>query len=350
MPTAAQLALELEGRLDGEGTAEITSVAGLREAGPNDLSFLNNPKYSGLLAKTNAGAVLVSETWQGEAHTTLIRVKNPDAAFAQATLKFRPPPVEHAPGIHPTALIHAEALLGPNAHIGAHVVIEKGAEIGENAVILPGVFIGEEVTIGNDVLLHVGAVLREHVILGDRVIVHNHAVIGSDGFGYSVDENGVRTKVPQVGTVRIGNDVEVGAHVCVDRARFGETRIGNGVKIDNLVQIAHNVVVGDHAVLVSQVGISGSTVVGPHAILAGQVGVAGHLTIGEHAVVGAQGGVTKDVAPKTYVWGTPATPFEKYSKSLAQVNRLPKLQKKVAELEAKLTALEAKLGKGPRDT
>jgi UDP-3-O-[3-hydroxymyristoyl] glucosamine N-acyltransferase len=336
-----ELARFLEGELVGTAEVPITSVAGLREAGPSDLSFLNNPKYAKLLKETRAGAVLVSKTWEGEHACALIRVENPDAAFAKATELFRPAPVKRLPGIAASAVIGKEVVLGEDAHIGENVVIGDGTFIGDRCVIHPGVVIGECVRIGSDAVLHAGAVLREHVILGDRVIIHNNAVIGSDGFGYSVDSNGVRTKVPQVGIVRIGDDAEIGACVCVDRARFGETRIGNGVKIDNLVQIAHNVVVHDHAVIVSQTGISGSSVVGKHAILAGQVGVAGHLTIGEHAVVGAQGGVTKDVQPKTYVWGTPAQPFDQYSKSLAHVSRLPKLQQKLAALEKRLADLES---------
>lgn len=347
MPTAAEIAGLLDGELTGPPDTPISSVAGLREAGPTDLSFLNNPKYNGLLRQTRAGAVLVRRDWEGECHAALIRVDNPDAAFAKITERFRPPPVSRLPGVDPSAKIAETAKLGQDVHIGPNVVVGEGARIGDRSVLLAGVVVGEGVKIGADALLHAGAVVREHVTLGDRVILHNNTVVGSDGFGYSVDENGVRTKVPQVGSVRLGDDVEIGANCCVDRARFGETRIGNGVKIDNLVQIAHNVVVGDHAVIVSQVGISGSSVVGEKAILAGQVGVAGHLTIGANAVVGAQGGVTKDVPPATYVWGTPAQPFEKYSKSLAQVSRLPKLQKRVAELEAKLETLSSQMASIP---
>lgn len=338
---AAFLGAELHAPSPDPAAPPITSVAGLREAGPGDLSFLSNSKYSKWLSQTRAGAVLVTRDWQGEHTVPLLRVDNPDAAFAKATELFRPAPIPRPPGIAPSAVIHPTALIGPDAHIGPNAVIGANSRIGARCQIHPGVLIGDAVTLGDDVILHAGAVLRDHVIIGHRVIIHNNAVIGSDGFGYSVDDKGIRTKVPQVGTVRIGDDAELGACVCVDRARFGETRIGNGVKIDNLVQIAHNVVIHDHAVLVSQTGISGSTVIGKHAILAGQVGVAGHLTIGEHAVVGAQGGVTKDVPPKTYVWGTPAQPFDTYSKSLAHVSRLPKLQQKLAVLEARLARLEA---------
>lgn len=338
--TLRELAELLEAELEGGDHAPITSVAGLREAGPSDLSFLNNPKYAKLLKETRAGAVLVSTSWQGEHRPPLLRVANPDAAFAKATELFRPAPVRRMPGIAPSAVIAPDALIGKEVHVGENAVIGAGVRIGDRCEIHAGVVIGDQARIGSDGVIHAGAVLREHVILGDRVIIHNNAVIGSDGFGYSVDAAGIRTKVPQVGIVRIGDDVEIGACVCVDRARFGETRIGNGVKIDNLVQIAHNVVIQDHAVIVSQTGISGSSVVGRHAILAGQVGVAGHLTIGDHAVVGAQGGVTKDVSPKTYVWGTPAQPFEHYSKSLAHVARLPKLQQKLSDLEARIAELE----------
>ncbi|MGA0369066.1 MAG: UDP-3-O-(3-hydroxymyristoyl)glucosamine N-acyltransferase [Kiritimatiellia bacterium] len=268
-------------------------------------------------------------------------MENPDAAFAEVCRIFCPPPVRYSEGIHPTAVISESAKLGKGLHIGPHVVIEEGAEIGDGSVLLAAVLISQNARVGEGCLFHAGAVLRENVVVGNRVILHNHVVIGSDGFGYTVENDGSRTKVPQVGIVRLGDDVEIGAHSCVDRARFGETRIGNRVKVDNLVQIAHNVVIEDDVVLVSQVGISGSTVVKKNAILAGQVGVAGHLTIGEKSVVGAQGGVTKDVPPGTYVWGTPATEFKKYSKTLSNLNRLGKLQERVAALEAKLAAQDS---------
>lgn len=338
-----ELASLVGGVVEGDGSTMLQSVAGLREAAPGDLSFLSNAKYGKLLSQTRASAVLVGRDWQGETGATLVRVDNPDVAFTKATEFFRPPPVICTPGIHATATIDETASLGVDVHVGANAVISAGAVIGDRCVIQAGSFIGEQASLGEDCEIRAGAVVREHVILGDRVIVHNNSVIGSDGFGYTVDDKGVRTKVPQVGTVRVGNDVEIGACVCIDRARFGETRIGNGVKIDNLVQIAHNVIVGDNVVLVAQVGISGSTVVEPHAILAGQVGVAGHLTIGKGAVVGAQGGVTKDVPPGTYVWGTPAVPFEKVSRNISNLNRYPKLQARVEALEAQIRELRGDL-------
>lgn len=336
----SEIAKKLGGDLSGDGMLEIHSVGGLHEAVAGQISFFSNPKYRKLLQSTSASAVLVPRDWKEEAPCTLIRVDHPDGAFAEVCRIFCPPPVSYHPGIDPTAVISGMATLGADVHIGPYVVIEKGAVLGDKCVLLAGVLVSENAQVGEGSLLHAGAVLRENVVVGKRVILHNHVVIGSDGFGYTVESDGSRSKVPQVGIVRLGDDVEIGAHSCVDRARFGETRIGNRVKIDNLVQIAHNVVIGDDVVLVSQVGISGSTVVGKNAILAGQVGVAGHLTIGEKSVVGAQGGVTKDIAPGTYVWGTPATEFKKYSKTLSNVNRLGKLQERVAALEAKLAELD----------
>lgn len=341
----AELAREVGGTVVGNPDLDIQSVGGLHEAVAGQISFFSNPKYRKLLHSTAASAVLVPTSWEeAVAGPTLIKVDNPDAAFAAVCKIFCPAPVSYPPGIHPSAVIAQTAVLGKELHIGPHVVIEDGAVIGNRSVLLAGVLVSENARMGQGCLLHAGAVLRENVIMGDRVILHNHVVIGSDGFGYTVENDGSRTKVPQVGIVRLGDDVEIGAHSCVDRARFGETRIGNRVKVDNLVQIAHNVVIEDDVVLVSQVGISGSTVVKKNAILAGQVGVAGHLTIGEKSVVGAQGGVTKDVPPGSYVWGTPATDFKKYSRSLSHINRLEKLLERVTALEAKLPELQTPEG------
>ena len=331
-----QIAEMLNGEVLGDAEVEIHAVGGLHEAVQGQISFFSNPKYRKLLQSTSASAVLVPQDWEEEVSAVLIRVENPDAAFAAVCKEFCPPPVSYPPGIHPTAVVSDQAVLGEDLHIGPHVVIEAGAEVGTGSVLLAGVLISENAKLGEGSLLHAGAVLRENVVVGKRAILHNHVVIGSDGFGYTVENDGSRTKVPQVGIVVLGDDVEIGAHTCVDRARFGETRIGHRVKVDNLVQIAHNVVIEDDVVLVSQVGISGSSVVKKNAILAGQVGVAGHLTIGEKAVVGAQGGVTKDVPAASYVWGTPATDFKKYSKTLSNINRLAKLQERVAALEEKL--------------
>ena len=224
--------------------------------------------------------------------------------------------------------------------IGPLCVIDEDAVIGDRTILRAQCHIGAGARIGADCLFHPQVSLREDCLVGDRVIVHNGSVIGSDGFGYVADASGVRTKIDQMGIVVIKDDVEIGANVAIDRARFGRTYIGTGVKIDNLVQVAHNVVVGDHAVLVAQVGVSGSTAIGEKAILGGQVGVAGHLQIAPGALIGAQSGVTKDVPEGSYLFGTPAMPFQKFSRNQANVNNIDRLKRRIAELEQRLGRLE----------
>jgi len=230
-------------------------------------------------------------------------------------------------------------VLGKDVHIGPFCVVEPGARIGDRTVLVASNYVGAQVKLGADCLLYPQVTLREYCVLGDRVILHNGTVIGSDGFGY-VQEGAARIKVPQTGIVEIGNDVELGANVTVDRARFGRTRIGCGVKVDNLVQIAHNVTIGDHSVIVSQVGISGSASIGQRTILAGQVGVAGHVTIGDDVVVGAQSGVPKDIPSKSFVLGSPAIPHDRFAKNHAMIMRMPLWREKVSALEARLAKLE----------
>ncbi len=338
--TTGKIADLLESRVEGDPDREITGVAALREAGPHDLSFLSNMRYASDAEQTEAAAIIVHEEWSRDSKASVIRVKNPDVAFAAIVKYFAPPDVTPAPGIHETAVIHESARLGDNVSIGPHCVIEADVEIGEGCVLRSGCSLGQGVRLGKDGYVYNGVHIREFCRIGDRVIIHCGSVIGSDGFGYTVDSRGVRTKIPQIGIVEIGDDVEIGANVAIDRARFGKTHIGNGVKIDNLVMIAHNVVVGDHAVIVAQVGISGSTRVGSRAILAGQVGVAGHLEIGEGAIVGAQAGVTKNVDAGTFVSGYPAMPHDRSSRIHAHVMRLPDLKKRVQELEDRLARLE----------
>jgi UDP-3-O-[3-hydroxymyristoyl] glucosamine N-acyltransferase len=234
-------------------------------------------------------------------------------------------------------------MLGRDVSVGPHCVLESGVKVGDRSILYAGCYLGHGVTIGSDTKLYPHVTVREYCQIGSRNIIHSGTVVGSDGFGYTVDEKGVRTKIPQIGIVVIGDDVEIGANVTVDRARFGKTCIGNGVKIDNLVQIAHNVVIGEHAVIVAQVGIAGSAEIGAHSVLAGQAGVAGHVTVGEWVVVGGQAAVTKDVPPKMFVSGYPAMPHEKATRIHAHVMRLPQLKERVIELEKRLQALEQKL-------
>lgn len=340
--TVAEIAGRVGGAVEGDGTLAITGVAGVRDGGPGDLTFVSNPRYAADVATTRATAVIVPAAWDRPCPAAIIRVENPDRAFALAAEWFTPPDVEWPAGIHPTAVIAPDAVVGANVRIGPCCVIEPGARIGDRTVLVAHVYIGREAVVGEDCRFYPLVSLRERVWVGRRVILHNGTVLGSDGFGYTVDERGVRTKIPQRGTVVVGDDVEIGANVAVDRARFGKTIIGNGVKIDNLVQIAHNVIIGDHAVIVGQAGIAGSTVIGARAVLAGQAGIAGHLVVGEGAIVGAQAGVTKNVPPGQFVSGYPAAPHDKATKIHAHLMRLPEMREQLAALEKRLARLEGR--------
>jgi UDP-3-O-[3-hydroxymyristoyl] glucosamine N-acyltransferase len=339
--TIEGIASKLGGRFEGTGTIEIRGVAALDQAGPGDLTFLHNPRYVTAMKSTRASAVLVNESWKGETSATLIRVKSADAAFAQVAVWLARPAVTYAPGIHPTAVMGDGVTLGPEVHIGPYCVIASGARLGARSVLVAGCYIGQECVVGDDCLFYPQVTLREYVRVGNRVILHNGAVIGSDGFGY-LKEAGHWKKVPQVGVVVLGDDVEIGANTTIDRARFGETRIGNGVKIDNLVQVAHNVTIGDDAAIAAQVGISGSSHIGERVQLAGQAGIAGHLNVGHDSVVGGQAGVLKDVPPAIFVSGYPAMPHDEARKAHAHMMRIPELKKKVSGIEQRLEALEGK--------
>lgn len=336
----SELARHIEGSFDGDGSTEIRGVAGIREAGSGDVSFIANPRYAPDAALTEASAVIVSDDWSTECPATLIRVKNPDAAFAKAAALFYVQAPLQAVGVHPSSVVARDVELGEGVSIGPLCVIESGSKIGAGTVISAQCYIGFQSVIGEKSFLYPQVSIREFVRIGNRTIIHNGTVIGSDGFGYSVDGEGVRTKIPQIGTVQIGDDVEIGANVTVDRARFGKTRIGNGVKIDNLVQIAHNVVIGDHVVIVAQVAIAGSTSIGDKTILAGQSGIAGHLKIGSGVIVGGGSGVTKDVPDGSHVMGVPAISAAKMKRNHASIMLLPKMKERIAALDARIKKLE----------
>ncbi len=341
----ADIAAQRGGVLEGDGNIDIAGVSSLAEAGPGDLTFLANPRYAADVAGTRAAAVLVAMDWTGVSPCAVLRVENPDRAFADVALMLSPPPVSFGTGVHPSAVIGAGATLGDAVYIGPCCVIEPGAVIGDRTVLVAGCYIGHAASIGADCRLYAHVSVRERCVLGDRVIVHDGSVIGSDGFGYTPAPHGAWQKVMQLGIVTVGDDVEIGANVTIDRARFGKTRIGNGVKVDNLVQIAHNVQVDEHSVMASQVGISGSTRIGRHVQLGGQAGLAGHLSIGDRAVVGAQAGVTKDVAGGSFVSGYPAMEHRKATRLHAHMMRLPELKDKVRELEAAVASLRREMGK-----
>jgi UDP-3-O-[3-hydroxymyristoyl] glucosamine N-acyltransferase len=266
-------------------------------------------------------------------------VANPDFAFARVVATYGPKAVPPPPGIHPTAIIGDRVRLGANLAIGAYVVIADNASIGDNTIIYPHVYIGHETQIGADCMIYPQVSVRERCLIGNRVILHSGVVIGSDGFGYASLE-GVHHKIPQVGIVVIEDDVEIGANTCLDRARFGRTRIGKGTKIDNLVQIAHNVETGHHCIIVAQVGVAGSTKLGNYVILSGQAGISGHLTIGDHAIVTGKAGVSKNIPPRAVVRGSPAQEIKACQAQEVAVRRLPQTQQTVKELIARVTELE----------
>jgi UDP-3-O-[3-hydroxymyristoyl] glucosamine N-acyltransferase len=343
--TVAELAAHVGGTVEGNAGDLITGVAALRDAVGGDLSFLANPKYAPLVAATRATAVLVAGEWTGEHTATLIRVPNPDRAFAQLVPLFAPPPVIHPPGVHATAVVGEGAILGHGVSVGPYVVVGCGCRIGARCVLEAHVVLGEGCVLGDDCHLYPHVSVRERIRMGQRVTIHNGSVIGSDGYGYSVttgaDGRPVVEKVPQLGTVEVGDDVEIGANVTIDRARFGATRIGNGVKIDNLVQIAHNVQIGESSGIIAQVGISGSTRVGRGAILWGQAGIAGHLDIGDGAQVFAQAGVSKDVPAGAMVVGSPAADRREAVKTFALPRTVDRLKARLEALEAEVAALRA---------
>ncbi len=317
-----ELAELLGATLLGDGATEITGVAGIEEAGTGQVTFVANKRYIPLARSTRASAVIVEPGFQTIAAATL-RIKNPYLAFARA-LDFFHKPLKVVPGIHPTAIVADSAKLGARAHVGAYVVVGEYVTVGDDAVLHPHVVLYPYVRTGDRFLAHAHAVVRESCRLGDDVILGNGAVIGGDGFGFARGDAGWH-KIVQSGPAVLGDGVEVQANSCVDRATIGETRIANGVKIDNLVQIGHGSVVGEHTLLCAQVGLAGSSTIGSNVILAGQVGVVGHTVIGDGATVTAQSGVPGNVAPGATVSGTPAFDNRQWLRSVALFQRLPEL-------------------------
>lgn len=341
--TVGDLAARLGACCEGNPAVRITGVAGLREARRGDVSFLAQPRYAGLLAHTGASALVVFPSFDQPFDGVLIRVPDPDAAFQRIAGWFAAPAPAFPAGVHPSAVVSPEAVLAEDIGVGPQVVIEAGVRIGAGCRIHAGCYLGPGVSLGEGCELRPLVSIQHHCRLGRRVLVHNGTVIGSDGFGYTQRAEGTRVKIPQVGVVDIGDDVEIGANVTIDRARFGVTRIGNGVKIDNLVQVAHNVIVEDNVVLVAQVGLAGSCVIGKGATIGGQVGVAGHLVVGEGAMVGGQSGITKDVPAGSYVVGFPAVPQAKFARAQAHLHRIPQLQERIAALEQQVRELQQQI-------
>lgn len=337
--TAAQLIEIVEPtRTLGRTDATIAGIAALEAAGAGDLSFLGNPKYRPEVAKCRASVLLLPADFEGEppAGQLWLLLANPSVGLTRICRRIEqllwPKP---APGIHPSAVIAVDAAVAPSAHVGPLCVVEAGARIGEGAVLQGSVFVGARATVGSDCWLGAHSVIAQDCVLGARVRLQPGAVIGSDGFGYDTIK-GRHEKIPQIGNVVLGDDVEIGANTTIDRARFSRTTIGEGTKIDNLVQIGHNCAIGRHCLIVAQVGIAGSTTLGDYVVLGGQVGVAGHLHIGGLTKVGAQAGLNRDLPPKSFVSGSYALPHLLEQKFQILRTQLPELFKRVDRLEAAL--------------
>ena len=332
----AELAARLGCELRGDGSVEVTGVAGIEQAGPGDVTFLANPRYAAHLLTTRAGAVILAPGH--EAAVPCLVTAEPYLAFVRAVALVRPP-ARPAPGVHPAAQVHPTAVLGPDVHVGPLAVVGPRARVGARSALHPHVVLYEGAEVGEDCVLHSGVQVREGCRLGNRVVVQNGAVVGGDGFGFARDRDGRYHKFPQVGVVVIEDDVEIGALTAIDRAALGETRIGRGTKLDNLVQIGHSVTIGEDTVLAGQVGIAGSSRIGSRVTLAGQVGVAGHLTIGDGAIATAQTGIPSSVDAGAVVSGYPAIENRAWLRSSAVFARLPELQKRLRELERKVESL-----------
>jgi UDP-3-O-[3-hydroxymyristoyl] glucosamine N-acyltransferase len=329
-----EIARRLNTAFEGTGDLEITAAAPLDSAGPSEIAFIGSAKAASQAAGSRAGCLLVTREFP--AGRTLIRVADPRASLA-IVIGILYPLRAVTPGVHPTSVIAADAEIAPSAAIGPHVAIGSGAHIGERTAVGAGSVIGAGVHIGADCLLHAHVTIYDQVRVGDRAVLHSGCVLGADGFGFVRGSNGYQ-KFPQIGRVEIGDDVEIGANSCVDRAALGVTRIGNGVKLDNMVHIGHNCDIGKHVVIAAQTGLSGGVVVEDFAVIGGQVGIGDKARIEAGAVLGSGCGIltSKIVRKGQVVWGTPARPLKEHLQQLANLSRLPKLRKEIAEMEKRL--------------
>ncbi len=330
------------------GEMEIRRVAKIEEAAEGDITFVANPRYIRYIETTHASAVIVSRSLRAERsfhpRALLLRVDDPYLSFLKVLLAFNPPGDPLPPGIHPSAAVHPGATLGKDVRIGAHAVVSQGCRIGDGSMIGHGTVLGDNVEIGRASLLYANVTVREGCRIGSRVVIHPGTVIGSDGFGFAPRPDGTYEKIPQLGIVVIEDDVELGANCTVDRATMGETRIKRGVKLDNLIQVGHNVVIGESTVIAAQSGISGSTKVGRFNMIGGQVGFTGHLSIADNTKIGAQSGVHRSIEkPGTVVFGTPAMPQREAFRVQGALTQLPELLVTVRQLRQRVEELEKRL-------
>ena len=334
--TASQIALLINGRIEGDANASVNSFGKIEEAKQGQLAFLANPKYEDHLYSTQASVIIINESLQLKQNVgaTLIRVTDAYTAFATLLSKYQEMVTQQMHGIQQPSYIAKTANYGENVFIGAFAYLGEHVTIGNNTKIFPGVFIGDSVRIGSGTIIHPGVKIYKECVIGDRVSIHAGTVIGSDGFGFAPQADGSFKKIPQIGNVVIENDVEIGANTTIDRATIGSTIIKSGAKLDNLIQVAHNVEIGNSTVIAAQAGISGSTKIGKGAMIGGQAGVVGHLQIGDGAKINAQSGVGKSIEAGKAVTGSPAYDYTAALRSQAIARHLPELEKRVKELEA----------------
>ena len=335
--TVKEIAEFVKGELLGDGRVEIIGVAALQDAEKGYITFIDNPKKKDDARKTRASCIITSFDMEGVAKP-VIKCKNPSLAVTNIIESLFPPKINRPRGISKSAFIGKETKIGKGVAIGANAVVEDNASIGEGSIIYPLAYIGFGAKIGKKTVIYPNVTIREKIVVGDNVVIHAGTVIGADGFGFIKDGAALR-KIPQMGTVEIQDNVEIGACVTIDRARFGKTVIGKGTKIDNLVQIAHNVKTGENCIIVAQVGISGSVTMGNNVVLGGQAGITDHVEIGDNVMVAAKGGITKSVPPNTIMSGIPARPHHLMKRLVAYIDNLPKLAERLDELENKLKNL-----------
>lgn len=334
--TTGEIAAKVGARLEGNSEVLICGAAPIESAGPDEITFVANNRYQKYLATTKAGAVVVNNDTPCS-YKSILRHAEPYLAFSQIVDLLYPLPPTPSSGIHPSSVIDKGAQIAPNAMIGPFCHIESSSKIGDNCCLISSIYIGRNVSLGDNCLIYPGVMVMNDSQIGKNAIIHSSTVIGSDGFGFVPTPKGIK-KIQQIGWVEIGNDVEIGSNVSIDRGALGPTRIGDGTKIDNLVQIAHNVQIGKNCLIVSQVGISGSTKLGDNVVLAGQVGLVGHIEVGDGAVVGAQSGVSKSIPAGKTFFGCPAREIMETKRIEASLTRLPELLKRVREVEKKLNS------------
>lgn len=340
--TLKEIAAFIAGELVGDGEVTISGINGIQEAQDGELAFIAYSKDENFIDTSRASCVVVPKDIKKAFNKPLIKVDYPSVALSKIIEFIMPGSIPHPKGIHNTAIISESSSMGKNVSIGAYAVIGEKTVIGDNTVIYPFCYVGKKTKIGADCIIYPHVTLRENIIVGNRVIIHPSAVVGSDGFGYDTLKDGTHFKIPQLGTVVIEDDVEIGSCVTIDRARFAKTLIGKGSKIDNLCQIAHNVIMGSHCIIAGQSGISGSSELGRNVVFGGQVGVVDHVKVGDFVIAGARTAIHKSFPAKTVLFGYPAKPVDKAREMIASIGLLPKLFKRVRALEAKIKKLEKK--------